>query len=106
MADENDVPEPRKYELSQRAAGLALSRVEPGDLTDRTDFPGATTSGLANPSAAVGPTPENEASVSSEMAAVVRSSTEPAVMTSGSSPGLEIVPGAVPRLPAAAPTTM
>src|SRR5258708_3854780 len=80
--------------------------VDPGDRTDRTDLPGAITSGLASPSAAVGPTPEKEARVSSLLLTVVWSSAEPAVMTRGSSPGLEIDPGAVPWFPAAATTTI
>src|SRR2546423_12655551 len=80
--------------------------VGPGDRTDRTDLPGASTSGLANPSAVVGPTAENEARVSSLLFEVVWSSAAPAVMTRGSSPGLEIDPGAVPWFPAAVTTTM
>src|SRR5258707_14391830 len=80
--------------------------VDPGDRTDRTDLPGASTSGLASPSAAVGPTPEKEARLSSLLFDVVWSSAEPAVMTRGSSAGLEIDPGAVPWVPAAPTTTI
>src|SRR5437588_12793830 len=78
--------------------------VDPTARTETTDLPGATKSGLANPSP-VGPTPEKVASVSSPMPAVVWSSLAPAVMTNGSSPGAAIVPGAVPPLPAAVTTT-
>src|SRR5437763_15692204 len=91
-AAENDVPEPLKYDKPISDVGLLMSTVEPGDRVDTTDLPGARTSGLASPSVAVGPAPENGASVSSEMLSVVWSSDDPTVMTKGSSPGFETVP--------------
>src|SRR4051812_12994617 len=67
--------------------------------------PGAMTSGLVTP-AAVGPRLDQSVIMSSLRLAVPRSSNAPTVTTSGSSPGLTIVPGPGPVLPAAATTTM
>src|SRR2546423_1006353 len=80
--------------------------VEPGERDDTTDLPGASRSGLASLSAAVGPTPEKAARESSLLLTVVWSSEAPTVITIGSSAGLAIVPAALPWLPEATTTTM
>src|SRR5881397_483907 len=86
-------------------SGLARSTVEPGDRLETTERPGASRSGLANPST-VGPLEENVASLSSLLLTVVRSLLDPTVTTNGSLPGARMVPGALPPLPAAVMTVM
>jgi hypothetical protein len=78
----------------------------PGARSDTRWPPGATTSGLASPSAAVGPRLEKLGNWSSPRPRVPWSSIAPTVMTQGSSPGLEMVPALGPRLLAATTTTI
>src|SRR5580765_930487 len=100
MAALNDVPEPTKLVSPTRADGLATSMVEPGTRRLTTDRPEVTTSGLNQPSTAVGPTLLYSAIVSSDGVAVPWSSIAPTVTTRGSSPGDVIEPFVGPRLPA------
>jgi hypothetical protein len=83
-----------------------VSTVLPGARSEIMWAPGATTSGLGSWSAAVGPRALKSGSQSSPRDAVPRSSVAPTVITQGSSPGLEIVPGAGPRLLAATTTAI
>ena len=80
MAALNEVPEPTKLAVPTTADGLATSIVDPGTRRLTTERPEATRSGLETP-ALVGPTPENDAIVSSVLATVVWSSDAPTVMT-------------------------
>src|SRR6188474_192031 len=77
-----------------------------GDSSDTMWAPGAVTSGFANPSW-VRPRLDQLASSSSVLFLVPWSSTPPTEITNGSLPGAyETASEAVPRLPAAATTTM
>src|SRR5258708_25789106 len=84
--------------------GLWRSRVLPGTRTETILRPGATRSGLARPSA-VGPTLDHDGMLSSDGAAVLLSSEAPTVSTSGSMPGVWMVPAPGPLLPAAVTRT-
>ena len=100
MAALNEVPDPTKLAGPIRAEGLAVSTVDPGARRLTTERPDATRSGFSQPSTEVGPTLENAVIVSSDGSAVPWSSRAPTVITSGSSPGLRIVPLKGPALPA------
>src|SRR3954464_14505674 len=106
MAAENDLKEPTKLEAPMRAEGNAVSIVDPGARRLTTERPEVTRSGLNQPSTRVGPTALKSVMVSSAATGVPRSSSAPAVITSGSSPGEVIVPLAGPVLPADVTTTM
>src|SRR5665213_151564 len=58
MAEAKDVPEPTKLAVPTTAWGLARAMVEPGSSRLTTERPGATRSGLSQPSNSVGPTEE------------------------------------------------
>src|SRR5205807_6389220 len=75
-----DVPVPLKYESPTRADGWVTSMRDPGSRSDTMEIPGATTSGLANPSW-VGPSEENGATWSSETLEVCSVSSAPTVTT-------------------------
>src|ERR1051326_256860 len=74
--------------------------VDPGARRLTTERPGATRSGLNHPSGLVGPTALNDGTVSSLLVAVPWSLEAPPVMTSGSSPGVRMVPLKGPAFPA------
>ena len=105
IAADIDVPLPCRYAPSMVAGKLA-SIALPGARRDTMWAPGATRSGFAQPSVAVGPRELKVGSRSSATFAVPRSSTAPTVTTHGSSPGFEIVCRFGPRLLAATTTTM
>src|SRR3954452_10452768 len=113
MAVAMDVPEPRRYGaaivlgkfVDNAEPGKSGDTPEPGAASDTMCAPGATTSGFARPSAAVGPRPVKFDSTSSPRPLLPLSSIAPTVMTNGSSAGLLIVPAAGPRLEAATLTT-
>src|SRR3546814_10866182 len=95
----SDLPLPQLWAQATKLGYLSYASL-PGDRSDCTLWPGATTSGLATPSASVGPRDENAATASSAVSAVPWSSLAPTVMTHGSSPGLAIVRDPAPWLPA------
>ena len=99
-----EVPLPRRYGADS-VDGNCVAIADPGAFNEITCAPGATRSGLASPSAAVGPWALKFGSSSSPRPLVPRSSIAPTVTTYGSSPGLVIVPGAGPRFDAATTTT-
>src|SRR5215213_9239237 len=78
----------------------------PAESVETMWAPGATTSGLAKPSC-VRPRLDQLASASSPICFVPLSSTAPTVITYGSLPGAYLTASeSLPRLPAAATTTM
>src|SRR4051794_33138131 len=101
----NDVPLPRRYGAGI-VEGNSVLIVEPGAARETRCVPGATRSGLARPSATVGPCELKLGIASSERPTVPESKLAPTVMTNGSSPGLEMVPAPGPRLDAATMTAM
>src|SRR5438067_1037180 len=86
--------------------GYFVESVEPGAASDTMCAPGATTSGFAQPSLAVGPRLVKLGRTSSPRPDVALSSIAPTVTTNGSFAGSEIVPEPGPRLDAATLTTM
>ena len=106
MAELKEVPEPTKFALPTRADGFCTSMVEPGSRRLTTDRPDVTRSGLNQPSGLVGPTLLNVVMVSPDGLVCPPSSTAPAVMTKGSSPGERIVPLPGPEFPADTTTVM
>src|SRR3954465_13432780 len=94
-----DVPEPRRQGAGI-VDGNCVVIVAPGAASETRCAPGATTSGFARPSVAVGPRPEKFGSTSSFVATVPLSSMAPTVMTNGSLAGSEIVDAAGPRFDA------
>ncbi len=105
-AELNEVPDPTKLALPTRADGFCVSIVDPGSRRLTTERPELTRSGLNQPSGLVGPTLLNVVMLSSAGLACAPSSTAPAVITSGSSPGDVIVPLSGPEFPADVTTTM
>src|ERR1700683_286594 len=104
MAGVRDVPEPTKLALPRRADGFSASIVEPGSRRLTTERPDVTRSGLNQPSGLVGPMLLNVVMASSAGLVWPRSSTAPAVITIGSSPGDRLVPLSGPSLPGATVT--
>src|SRR5436309_9364531 len=92
-----DVPEPRRYGACI-VDGNCVVMAAPGAASDTMCAPGATTSGFASPSLAVGPRPEKFGRTSSFRLVVPLSSIAPTVTTNGSLAGSEMVPAAGPRL--------
>ncbi len=94
-----------------RISGLALKSVLPASVSDSMPTPGATMSGFAWKSSAVGPRELKPATVSSERSTVPLWLEAPTVITQGALPGAPTAPycglpsGPVPRLPAAEMTT-
>src|SRR4051812_28981031 len=86
----NDVPLPRRYGAGI-VGGNCVLIVEPGAASETRCVPGARRSGLARPSAAVGPCELKLGIASSPVPTVPESKLAPTVMTYGSSPGFEIV---------------
>src|SRR3954451_13275849 len=101
-----EVPPAWKYAPSRMQAGQSLVKALPGARVEMMWAPGAITSGLAKPSWVVPMLPQL-VEVSSAVPLVARSSAPPTVITYGSLPGAyRTASVAVPRLPAAATTTM
>src|SRR3954451_10011555 len=99
----NDVPPPRRYGAAI-VDGNCVEMVDPGAASETRCAPGASRSGLASPSAAVGPCELNAGIESSLRRTVPLSKLAPTVMTKGSSPGLEMVAAPGPRFDAATTT--
>ena len=59
IAVENEVPDPTKLPVPMTDCGLDSAIVEPGSSRPITDRPGATRSGLSQPSNWVGPTDDH-----------------------------------------------
>src|SRR5690349_7533059 len=95
-----------------RAPAFVRYSVVVGSVSDSMSTPGATTSGFAVKSIALGPRELNAATASSARAAVPISLDAPTVSTQGAFPGAPTPPysalpaGLRPRLPAAETTTM
>ena len=105
-AEAKDVPDPTKLAAPTMAPGLVRAMVEPGSSKLMTERPGATRSGLSQPSYSVGPTDENEHMPHWDGLGDPLSAYAPTLMASGSSAGLVIVPLKGPELPAATTTVM
>ena len=94
-----------------RISGLVLKSVLPASASDSMPTPGATRSGLAWKSIAVGPRELKAATVSSARSTVPLWLDAPTVITQGALPGAPMPPycglpsGPLPRLPAAETTT-
>ena len=101
-----EVPEPTKLAAPTWADGYPLSIAEPGAARLTTDRPGATRSGLTQPSGEVGPTLLKSVISSSAVDGVAMSSSAPTVMTRGSSPGDRMEPLNGPAFPAEVTTVM
>src|SRR5687767_10636943 len=95
-----------------RISGLVFHSVLPASAIDSIPTPGATRSGLAWKSIALGPRELKGATMSSDRSAVPLWLDAPTVMTQGALPGAPTPPywsaplGPLPRLPAAETTTI
>src|SRR5215208_6611534 len=100
-----EVPPIRKYRPSTRHAAHSLANSLSGASGATMCAPGASTSGLSKPSC-VTPRLDHDATASSLVNFVPRSSTAPTEITNGSLPGAyKTASGSSPRLPAAVTTT-